>query len=426
MSPIHPRIPTTPGRPLHVEPSTISDISVHEWGLGAGARPVTDDDLRNLRLGSCVKIFTTHVAPNYAMPWQRGEESKSTGSGFAVRLPDTGEKRILTNAHCVEHSLLVQVRRVGQAQKFVANVLSLGFDCDVAILDVQDEEFWDGLQLTEVGTGLPRLTSEVVAVGYPIGGEDVSTTRGVVSRILVGGLTDNLCVQIDAAINPGNSGGPVFDEGGRLVGIAFSGITGASSIGYIIPLPTLRVYLSAVAKGGVYRGRCTDCFEVQPMESSMLRKKFGMANRQTGVLITKVPAESPSRELLKQYDVLLSIDGTPIANDGTVQLPDCKDTVRVTFSYLVYRVIEVRAMRTSTSLLSCAPSPRMAPRACPVVGIPTQVCRAAGRQNHAGDVHGRARSALAAAAAAPSHPPQVCPLRGPGLRPFDEPLQGTY
>ena len=39
----------------------------------------------------------------------------------------------------------------------------------------------------------------------------MSATRGVVSRILVGGLTDNLCVQIDAAINPGNSGGPVFD-----------------------------------------------------------------------------------------------------------------------------------------------------------------------------------------------------------------------
>ncbi len=56
--------------------------------------------------------------------------------------------------------------------------------------------------------GLPWLDSNVTAVGYPTGGEQVCVTRGVVSRIDVGECVRYggrlLCVQIDAAINPGN------------------------------------------------------------------------------------------------------------------------------------------------------------------------------------------------------------------------------
>jgi len=40
---------------------------------------------------------------------------------------------------------------------------------------------------------------------------------------------------------------------------------------------------------------------------------------------------------LQVRDILLEVDGVPIANDGTIQLPGTQDLVRVTFSYLVYR-----------------------------------------------------------------------------------------
>lgn len=47
-------------------------------------------------------------------------------------------------------------------------------------------------------------------IGYPIGGDTISVTSGVVSRIEVTsyahGSTELLAVQIDAAINSGNSG----------------------------------------------------------------------------------------------------------------------------------------------------------------------------------------------------------------------------
>ena len=52
----------------------------------------------------------------------------------------------------------------------------------------------------------------VAVIGYPIGGDTISVTSGVVSRIevtaYVHGSTELLAVQIDAAINSGNSGTP--------------------------------------------------------------------------------------------------------------------------------------------------------------------------------------------------------------------------
>lgn len=311
---------------------------------------------------ACVKVFTTHVHPTYAMPWMRGEETRSTGSGFLALLPplqpgDTlhtgahhaaaNARCVITNAHVVENHSLIQVRRAGAAEKYVAKVVCIAHDLDLALLVVQDADFWAELEhgegqsiedsaLVAIKTSIPRLASEVVAIGFPIGGDDVSATRGVVSRILVGGLTDNLCVQIDAAINPGNSGGPVFDTAGTLVGVAFSGMTSANNIGYIIPLPVVHTFLQNFRRHGAYKGKCSDCFEIQSMESATLRKRFGLIGA-SGVMLSKIPPESSVQGQLAVRDILLEVDGVPIANDGTIQLPGTQDLVRVTFSYLVYR-----------------------------------------------------------------------------------------
>jgi len=67
-----------------------------------------------------------------------------------------------------------------------------------------------------------------VCARFPIGGESISVTSGVVSRIevtsYVHGAAELLGVQIDAAINSGNSGGPAFNNRGQCVGIAFQSL----------------------------------------------------------------------------------------------------------------------------------------------------------------------------------------------------------
>ena len=111
-----------------------------------------------------------------------------------------------------------------------SQVLAVGTECDIAMLTVADPAFWEGLRPVNFGR-LPRLQEQVTVIGFPIGGDTMSVTSGVVSRIevtsYVHGSTELLGVQIDAAINSGNSGGPVFNRAGECVGIAFQSMAGS-------------------------------------------------------------------------------------------------------------------------------------------------------------------------------------------------------
>lgn len=91
----------------------------------------------------------------------------------------------------------MKVKKRGDDEKFLARVLALGVDCDIALLTVDDPAFWEGLAPLEFGP-LPQLQDTVAVVGYPIGGDTISVTAGVVSRIEVGGWV---------VVSRGSSGG---------------------------------------------------------------------------------------------------------------------------------------------------------------------------------------------------------------------------
>jgi len=178
------------------------------------------------------------------MPWQRKRQFASTSTGFMVAGP-AGERWLITNAHAVEYGTQIKVKRRGDDTKFLATVLAAGTECDIALLAVADPAFWEGASPLTLG-GLPRLQDPVAVVGYPIGGDTISVTSGVVSRIevtaYVHGSTELLGIQVSAAINSGNSGGPCFNAAGDCVGVAFQSMAGsdAENIGYVIPTPVGR------------------------------------------------------------------------------------------------------------------------------------------------------------------------------------------
>jgi len=57
-----------------------------------------------------------------------------------------------------------------------------------------------------------------------------------------------------------------------------------------------------------------------------------MAGHQTGMLLNKVYPHSPARGLLRSGDIILSIDGQNVANDGTIEF---RPGERTFFGYLV-------------------------------------------------------------------------------------------
>ena len=50
----------------------------------------------------------------------------------------------------------------------MAEVLAIGTECDIALLSVEDDEFWEEVEPLELGP-LPRLQDAVAVIGYPIG-----------------------------------------------------------------------------------------------------------------------------------------------------------------------------------------------------------------------------------------------------------------
>jgi V8-like Glu-specific endopeptidase len=175
-----------------------------------GADVVRDEP----QMDAVVKVFCTHTEPNYSLPWQRKRQSASTSSGFII-----DGRRVLTNAHSVEHHTVVKLKKRGDDKKYVARVLAIGVECDLALLTVDDASFFDDVLPARFGR-LPSLQDSVTVVGYPIGGVAISVTSGVVSRIEVTayshGSSELLGLQIDAAINSGNSGGPAFQRARRV------------------------------------------------------------------------------------------------------------------------------------------------------------------------------------------------------------------
>ncbi|XP_077210011.1 protease Do-like 10, mitochondrial [Tasmannia lanceolata] len=163
-----------------------------------------------------------------------------------------------------------------------------------------------------------QLKNEFVSL---FGGDNISVTNGVVSRIDVTlyehAKTELLAIQIDAAINPGNSGGPAI-MGDKVAGVAFQTLIGGKNIGYIVPMPIGKHFIAGVEERGKHVGFCSLGFSCQHTQNVQLRRHFRMRPEMTGVLVRDISPLSDAHRVLKKHDIILTFDGVPIANDGTV------------------------------------------------------------------------------------------------------------
>jgi S1-C subfamily serine protease len=263
-----------------------------------------------------IRVFATSQDPDFDGPWQARTPSNSTGSAVVI-----GPGLLLTGAHVVANATFLQVQKPGNPDKAIARVKAVSHDCDLALLEVLDPpDFLADIDPAEVGE-MPRLRDEVAVVGYPVGGEEISITEGVVSRIEVQRYSHSqrhlLAVTVDAAINAGNSGGPVFGDG-KVVGIAFQKLTGVDNIGEMVPPPVIRAFLDGVA-----HGKRPDVpaigITTQNLENALMRKQLGLGDKEHGVMVLHVDHGGAADGILQPRDVITKIDGLQIANNGTVQ-----------------------------------------------------------------------------------------------------------
>lgn len=264
-----------------------------------------------------VKIYTVASEPNYFSPWNIRDNESVTGSGCVI----SGE-RILTNAHVISNQKFIQVQLYGQSKRYNADVLYVSHEADLAILSVEDKSFFSDTTPLQIGA-LPETLEEVLVYGFPTGGESLSITKGILSRVesqeYVHSEFTFLAGQIDAAINPGNSGGPVIVDG-KVIGIAMQGLSPdeTDNIGYMIPSSIIDHFLVDIADE-TYDGFPFIGFFSQDMKNPGLKQKYSMKDEQTGVLVNHVLWNASAKGNISVNDVILSIDGHNIEDDGTIE-----------------------------------------------------------------------------------------------------------
>lgn len=266
---------------------------------------------------SVVQIFVQMNPVDAFSPWEGLGAQSNIGTGVII-----GENRILTAAHVVTDYISIDVKRSDHTRKFPAEVEYLAHDCDLAILTVDEKTFFEGSRPISMGKN-PGIEDQVKVFGFPEGGDSLSVTFGIVSRVEISTYShswrDLLLIQVDAAINDGNSGGPVVTDG-KLAGIALQTLGGTENIGYIIPAEIVKHVLVDIMDGR-YDGFPDLDIKVQSIENDALKAEYGLKGKETGALVREVGFGTPARGVIEPEDVILEIDGYPIAEDLTISVP---------------------------------------------------------------------------------------------------------
>ena len=312
-----PAIPGSPPAPGGTLPATIAPAQP------AAPQPVTSAPPLGTPLPegsepekSVVQIFTSFQEPNWSAPWIFDIPRRASGTGFLI----DGD-RIMTNAHVVAWTTQLIVRRYHDPKPYFAKVEFVAHDIDLAVIKVEDPDFYKGMKPLDFGP-LPKVRSAVVTYGFPAGGQQISYTRGVVSRIEVQGYVHIgnrafLAVQTDAAINPGNSGGPVIQDD-KVVGVAFEGIAGLQSTGYFIPTVIIHHFLDDI-KDGVYDGVPEAGLRLSAVQNPAFRRMLKLPDdNKQGVRVDQILDIPATQATIKPNDVIMQVGDYPVDDDGTI------------------------------------------------------------------------------------------------------------
>jgi S1-C subfamily serine protease len=277
-----------------------------------------------------VKIFSTMRYPDPFRPWTKQAPADATGSGIVIE-----GKRILTNAHVVLYASQVQIQGNQAGDKISATVEAVAPGIDLAVLKLDDETFFDTHPPLARASALPAIKDNVLVYGYPTGGTSQSITKGIVSRIEFTSYnfpTSGLRIQIDAAINPGNSGGPAL-VGDKVIGLAFSHLSNAENIGYIIPCEEIEIFLKDIADGH-YDGKPAMYDDCQTLENPALRAFLKLDKSVEGIVVHGTDDPDPSYPL-KQWDVITKIGTEKINDQGNINLGD---DLHINFRYFIQKL----------------------------------------------------------------------------------------
>jgi S1-C subfamily serine protease len=266
------------------------------------------------------------------------------GSGSGVILSPDG--LILTNSHVA--GALGPTARIdvttADGQELRARLVGDDPDTDLALLRVDQAVTLPAAPLGD--SKRLKRGQLVIAIGNPLGFESTVTT-GVVSalgrslRARSGRLIDDV-IQTDAALNPGNSGGPLVSSRGEVVGINTAVIVGAQGICFAVAANTANFVLGELIRHGRVRRAFIGIAAQQTAIPKARRRAFGLTQDSAVIVSTVEPDSSTARAGFKPGDIIVALDGEPIAG--------ADDLVRALTGEKIGRTVALDVLRATERL----------------------------------------------------------------------------
>ncbi len=300
-----------------------------------------------------VQIVTRGYAP--VQGDDEGTVATARGTGSGIVLDPDGY--IVTNGHVVEGAQRVQVLLAEESgaeggdaptrprsRTVRATVVGIDTDTDLAVVKIDAK----GLPTLELADSSKLRQGQVVlACGSPMGLEN-TVSMGVISSVSrqIKPEDTMVYIQTDAPINPGNSGGALIDTDGKVVGINTFILTqsgGSEGLGFAIPSNVVRnIYRQLRKDGHAHRG----FIGIQPRTITPVLAEGLKLPREWGVILEDVAPGTPAAAAgLQPGDLVLSLDGRPVADARRLEISIFQKTIGETLDLGIQRGSERLAIR---------------------------------------------------------------------------------
>ena len=263
---------------------------------------------------SLVEIEINRKAHSYKTPWS-SKTDKKLKSGILI-----GPGQILTTSAFLSNHYLLRIRKSGSPRQYTARLKWVDYHANVAILDVADPAFWKGMKPVPLAKTIP-LEGEIQTYRQKDG--RVEERKAEIIRIYQSSSYTSYLQHLKlsgiiqgASNNTGWSGG-AFD-GDQLIGW-IDGYNNQNNFITILPASFIALAMKAHEKN---TGLGYFDFDYMHAKNPALLISKGLHQTHTGVVVTETGRKRlAKRNILKPGDVILSVDGFEVDNEGNYMDP---------------------------------------------------------------------------------------------------------
>jgi S1-C subfamily serine protease len=265
----------------------------------------------NLLPANSIKITVTSQMYNQDYPWQKMDVKKHTVSGTVIQ-----GNMVLMSSYSLKDHVNVEVSRYEGAKKYQAEILIKDYNNGLAVLKVENKEFFNGLKPVKLAdnTGV-RGKKGIIRTWDDLGAAREYNAETIKSSIRI--YKPNCAVlmhTMSTNMSSGGNGEPVFIND-NLAGIV-TGLDAKQGIVYVISADTIRRMIRDF-NDGKYDGVPFFWIDYTAIKNdSNLRHYLGMGKNDSGIYVTDIAHSSSGSYVLKKGDVILSIDGINVDDNG--------------------------------------------------------------------------------------------------------------